>query len=474
MTPKNLRFGGGAEGTILHPMVALWMLIAIVLILALPRKKAIVPFVLAFFSIPMGQLLVLGGVHLTMLQLLILTVLGRMAAFRGSASEKRFSGGFNSFDKLVVTWTLVALLAFSLEFMDIQAVIKGLGDLVVSLGGYLAVRFLIPDHEAIRRTVKVLAVVCVIQGVCMMSEQFTHQNLFNPLGANPPTTREGHIRSEGAMGTLYGGAMSGVLIPFFLWLWTEKKSRMAAFAGLAGATAMALASHASTSWMAYGASLAGIAFWPLRKNMRLVRWGLVAILVALHLVMHGPVWSLIAKIDLTGGSSSYHRYYLVDNCIRHFSDWWLLGCKNYGDWGFDMWDLCNQFVVNALTGGLLTLVLYLTIFKRSFRAIGIARKRVQGDRRQEWFVWCLGSALFANVVAHFGINYMAHLSTYLFILLVCISVATFEVKQEAKRPTTQLESAPLAVDFAPSLAEEDACLPLSGPRLGTRLGLLES
>ena len=309
----------------------------------------------------------------------------------------------------MVSWTLVALTIFALQFMEMQAVIKGLGDLVVSLGGYLAVRFLIPDREAVRRTVKVLAMICVIQGVCMVSEQFTHQNVFSSFGANQPTMREGHVRSEGAMGTLYGWAFAGVLIPLFLWLWTEKKSRMAAFAGLAGATAMVFASHASTSWMAYGASLVGLGFWPLRKQMRLVRWGLVAMLVGLHLVMHGPVWSLIEKIDLTGGSSSYHRYMLVDNCIRHFSDWWLLGYKNYGDWGFDMWDLCNQFVVTALTGGLLTLVLYIAIFKRSFRAIGTARKQVSGDRRQEWLLWCLGSALFANVVAHFGINYMVHL-----------------------------------------------------------------
>jgi hypothetical protein len=45
-----------------------------------------------------------------------------------------------------------------------------------------------------------------------------------------------------------------------------------------------------------------------------------------------------------------------------------------------MWDLSNQFVVNAFTRGLVTLVLYITIFKRSFRAIGKARKRVEGDR----------------------------------------------------------------------------------------------
>jgi hypothetical protein len=275
----------------------------------------------------------------------------------------------------------------------------------------------------------------------MVSEQYTHQNVFNPLGANQPTIRDGHIRSEGAMGTLYGGTFGGVSIPLFLWLWTEKKSRIVACAGLAGATAMVFASHASTSWGAYFGSLLGLAFWPLRKRMRLVRWGIVIVLVGLHLVMHGPVWSLLEKIDLTGGSSSYHRYMLVDNCIRHFSDWWLLGYKDYGSWGFDMWDLCNQFVVNALTGGLLTLVLYLAIFKRSFAAIGSTRKQVSGDRRQEWLHWCLGSALFANVVGHFGINYMTHLSMCLFVLLVCISASAFGIRRSvAARAETPIDS----------------------------------
>jgi hypothetical protein len=473
MEPKNFRFGGGAGDTILHPSVAVGMLIAIALILTLPRKKAITPFLLAFFTIPAGQVLVLGGVHFTMLQILVLTVLGRMAAFRGSSSEKRFAGGFNAFDKLMVSWTLVALIMFCLQFIDAQAWIKGLGDLVLSLGGYVAVRFLIPDRETVRRALKMLAAVCVIQGACMVSEQFTHENLFRFAGANWPTIREGHLRSEGAMGTLYGGPFAGLLIPLFLWLCTERKSRMAAYAGLAGATAMVWASHASTSWMAYFASLFGLGFWPLRRHMRLVRWGLVAVLVGLHLVMHGPVWSLIAKIDLTGGSSSFHRYYLVDNCIRHFGDWWLLGYKNYGQWGYGMFDLCNQFVVNALTGGLVTLVLYIMIFKRSFRAIGIARKRVERNRRQEWLFWCLGSALFANVVAHFGINYMFHLSEYFFILLVFISVTTLEAKQEVRQAKVRMENTPAELEVASALDGEAACLSLSGPRQGVLQRLFE-
>ena len=442
----------------LHPLVAVAMLIAIVLIVALPRKKAIAPFLLAFFSIPMGQVLVVGGVHFTMLQILILTVLGRMVAFRESSSEKRFAGGFNAFDKLVVAWALVSLVVFGLQFLDMQAVTKGLGDLVMSLGGYLAARFLIPDRPTVLRAVKLLAAICVIQGVFMVSEQFTYQNFFSSMGANPPTIRQGHVRSEGAMGNLWAGAFAGASIPLFLWIWAEKNSRIAACAGLAGATAMVFATHASTSWMTYGASLMGLGFWYLRKRMRLVRWGLVAILIALHLVMHGPVWSLIEKIDLTGGSSSYHRYMLVDNCIRHFGDWWLLGSKNYGDWGWDMFDLCNQFVANAFTGGLVTLVLYIMIFKQSFRAIGMSRKRAEKDRdrRQEWLLWCLGAVLLANIVAHFGINYMTHLSMYLNILLVCICVVTFE----ARHSKTRAFDTAGKVDFVAEPSSVAACEPL--------------
>jgi hypothetical protein len=429
----GFRFGGGASGTVMHPLVAVLLVIAILLILSQPRTKVLTPFFMALFSIPMGQVVVVAGVHFNVPEILILTVLARMAAFRGSSSEQRFAGGFNAVDRAVTLWALLEFIMLALEWQEVQAVIKGMGDLVVNLGGYLAVRFLIPDREAVRRTIKVLAAICVIQGAFMISEQFTNQNLFTSWGANSPAFRNGHIRSEGAMGTLYGGTLAGVVIPLFFWLWTEKRSRMAACAGLAGATAMVFASHASTSWLAYGGALVGIGFWPLRKRMRLVRWGIVAVLVGLQLVMHGPVWSLIEKIDLTGGSSSYHRYMLVDNCIRHFSDWWLIGYKYYGDWGFDMWDLCNQFVAAALTGGLVTLVVYLAIYRRSFGAIGTARKHVAGDRRQEWLLWCLGSVLFATVVASFGINYMVHLTMFFSTLLVCISAAALQATQAPVR-----------------------------------------
>jgi hypothetical protein len=459
MLPKNHAFGGGATETMLDPMVAVWMLIAILLILTLPRKKAIVPFLLACFTIPLAQVVLVGPLHFPVLRILILAGLARTAAQGGPTSKRRFPGGFNRLDKVVVLWTVVSLVANFLQWMDPQSLIKLIGDFLDTLGSYLVVRFLIPDRETVRRTIEVLALICVIQGVCMMSEQSTHRNVFASWGAYQPTMRNGHLRSEGVMGTLYAGTFAGVVIPLFLWLRTEKKFEKTAVAGLVGATAMVMASHASTAWLAYGSGLVGLCFWPLRKRMQFVRYGIVATLVVLHLSMNGPVWSLIEKIDLTGGSSSFHRYMLVDNCIRHFDQWWLLGFRYPGTWGFDMWDLCNQFVAVALGGGLVGLSIYIAIYSRGFAAIGNARKQVNGDHRYEWFLWAFGSTLFANVVASFGINYLLPLLLLFFPLLACISVASSEAKQKVAR------------DANPSV---DLLLPSALPSVGKYLPLGET
>ena len=429
MEPQNIRFGGGAAESSLHPIIAIWMIIAILLIWVLPRDKVIAPFLLAFFTIPAGEVVVIGGLHFTVLRILILSVLGRMIFSSASSPSKTFVGGFNRIDQAVLLWALSAAVIFSLQWRESQAVIYSVGDLIDTLGGYLVVRFLISDMDAIRRTVKVFALICLIQGVCMIQEHFTRENLFALVGGIPTAIRDGSVRSQGVLGCINAGVFAGILIPVFVWLRSERKSRLYAYGGIAGAMAMVVMSSASTSWLAVAGSVAGLAFWFLRKQMRMIRWSILLLLVSLQMVMKAPVWALIARIDLTGSSSGYQRYMLVDMTIRHFADWWLLGYRDYASWGWDMWDTCNQFVALALTGGLLTLILFITILKRGFSFVGETRKRLGDDRAQEWFIWCLGSGLFCTVVSAFGINYMAQLLMLLFPLLACISAAAFVAEE---------------------------------------------
>ena len=79
-----------------------------------------------------------------------------------------------------------------------------------------------------------------------------------------------------------------------------------------------------------------------------------------------------------------------------------------------MWDLSNQYVAVGLTGGLITFVIFLAILSRSFGWLGNARKRAAGNRKKEWFCWCLGCALLAHVVGWFGCSYMAKMQMALF------------------------------------------------------------
>ena len=293
MPPELLRFGGGAADSQISPIVAVLLAIAIVLIMVLPRKWAVMPFLIAFFTIPIGEVLVVGGVHFTALRVLILTVLARRLTF--SRLEK-YPGGINGIDWFVILWSISAVVAFYLQFPGTPALIQGMGVLLDTLGGYLAVRSLIPDGKGVRFTIKSLAVVCAILGLCMINEQISHVNVFGFLGGmeqgTKVITREGHIRSSATLGYLYAGVFAGALFPLFVWLWKERKSRVFAGIGLFAAIAMVLTSYSSTSEMALMGSIVGLGFWPLRKKMRLIRVGIVSILVGLDMVMKAPVWAL--------------------------------------------------------------------------------------------------------------------------------------------------------------------------------------
>ncbi|MGB9433500.1 MAG: hypothetical protein WBQ89_14750, partial [Candidatus Acidiferrum sp.] len=443
--PEHLAFGGGAQETTIHPVVAVYLLLAIVLVVCLPRSKAIAPFLFAFFTIPIGQVVVLGALHFTPLRFLILAGLARRAFSRRLPCDRL--GGI---DWAVVLWSISAAVCACLEWKETGEVVRQAGSLLDTLGGFLVIRFLIPDGETMRRTFKTLAAICTVFSITMVIEQVKHVNVFGLLGgmSTEVAVRNGQARSGATLGYLYAGAFAGVLIPMFVWLWTKEKSRIAACAGVIGATVVVITSHSSTSLLALAGSILGLVFWPLRNRMRMIRWGLVCILVTLHIVMKAPVWALIQRIDLTGSSSGSQRYLLVDMTIRHFTDWWLTGTKAYVDWGYSTWDLCNQFVAVALTGGLLTLIFYIAIFQRGFSLIGTARKSVMGDRDREWLLWCVGSSLFATVVAHFGINYMAQLIMGFFTLVVCIVVATSEARQAAIQ--TVATPAPARGQLAPA------------------------
>jgi len=428
--PANFRFGGGSAETMLNPAVAVVMILAIVAMFLLRRKYVIVPLLLTAFLTPYGEVVVVGGVHFPVYRILVLFALVRVLFLRCTSKGGAAAGGFNSIDwAFALSYTFGAV-NFVLLYMEMPALINKLGGFVDTMGGYFILRLLIQDAEDVRRVLKVFAAVATIMAVTMVGEKATRQNVFQYIGGFPLEIREGTIRSHGAFeSSILAGTFGAAVFPLFVGLWKWGRSKVAAFFGMISATIIVLTSGSSTPLGAYIWGVLALFFWPLRKKMRPIRWAIAITLLGLHLVMKAPVWALIARVDFTGSSSGYHRYMLVDNCIRHFTDWWLLGTKDYANWGWDMFDLCDEYVVRALTGGFLTFFFFIAIICWSFGKIGTARKLAAGNRKQEWLLWALGASMLAHVMAYFGISFFDQTQVEWFMLLAIISVAVSQAKR---------------------------------------------
>ncbi|MCC6586646.1 MAG: hypothetical protein IT168_08005 [Bryobacterales bacterium] len=155
--------------------------------------------------------------------------------------------------------------------------------------------------------------------------------------------------------------------------------------------------------------------------------------------MKAPVWALLARIDIVGGSTGWHRFKIVDNLIRYFDDWWLLGSNRYWTWdgGDDMWDLANQYVAIGATAGLLPLLSFLTAIVLCFTYLGNARQvaYVANKRTREWHLWLLGVTLFSNVIVFFGISYFDQTQIYWYALLaIIVTMAPLSANDSSHAP----------------------------------------
>jgi hypothetical protein len=446
--PENFRFGGGSTDTILHPIVLVAMLIAVILAFFLPRKYLVVPFLLSTFLIPQGQQIVLGGFHVFVLRIIVLAGIVRMLFSRRSSEGNVLAGGFNSVDMLLFLWVTLHAIAFTLLYRATGAIVNQVGYLWDCLGSFVILRFMICDEEDVVRAIKCFGFLAVVLAVCMVREQLTGQNIFGLLGGVNVASevREGRIRSQAVFQhSLLAGTFGATSIPLFVYLWKRGRQKVLAVCGAIGASVMVAAASSSTPVMAWIAGIGAVFFWPFRKRLRIVRWGLVAMLLCLTLVMQAPIWFLIARVGVTSGSSSYHRAMLVDQFVRHFSDWWLLGTNENQKWGFDMWDTSNRYVEEGETGGLAALMCFLGVICLTFSRIGTARKMLEKNRKDEWLLWLLGAAFFAHLIAFWGISYFDQTRVTWFALIAMIVASTAPALRQSSVVQGKPENSNLAL-----------------------------
>lgn len=428
LQPHNFFLGGGPAETSLSPLAAALLALAVLAMWLTPRRYAVVPLLLGAFLVPSGAMVVLAGAHLQPVRILAIFGGLRLAVMRPASHEPRLAGGWNNIDTAFLACSLTRAAAFCFQFLTFAAVVNQAGNLLATLGIYFILRQLIRDEQDIATAIKAMIVVASVSSASMLWEELRLQNLFGiVIGGvtNAPAVRVGRIRAQGPFqSSILAGAVGATLLPLCLWLWKTGKSQISAVLGVFSATAMTFMAASSTPVMAYFGVLIALCFWPIRRFMKAVRWTIVLVLITLHLVMKAPVWYLIAHVHVIGGSTSYDRAALIDTCIKHFWDWWLIGSHDTGNWGWSMWDLSNQFVAVAETGGLFALICFIAVISRSYARLGNARRAIEGNKRAEWCLWFLGAAIFAHIMAYFGVSYFDQTQVAWYLLVAIIPAAT--------------------------------------------------
>jgi hypothetical protein len=395
------------------------------LMLALPRRQALLPVVVLICFMTMGQRLMVFGLNFTLIRVLL--VFGAVRVF--SRGEARLRG-VDPVDRAMLWYVASGIVAYTLLWQTGEAFMNRLGMAYDALGLYFLFRVLVRDADDLRTVLRQLAWCAIPLALLMLVEKHTGRNPFAALGGVPPETivRDGLLRCQGPFAhPILAGVFGSGLVPLFLGLRAQRSPQRPgdgrlALAGLAAAGVIVICAGSSGPLLAAVIGAFAWFLFPLRDHMRAVRRGLLALVVVLHLSMQAPVWFLLARMTVFDGSTGWHRSILIDDAIHHFGDWWLIGTYTTANWGFYMFDVTNNYIAIAVQGGLLTLVLFVLVISRAFASAGLAQ-RAWGDAHpaEQRLAWALGSALLVHVVNYVSVVYFDQNIVVWYLLLAMLA-----------------------------------------------------
>ena len=372
-----------------------------------PQRWGLVPLLIGATCVPRSQELELGTLHFGVVRLVVLAGLLRVIVKR-----EHIVGSLHVLDRLMIVWGIWYV--GSSVFHTDNSKLTRFGEIYTDLGIYFLARVFLRDHTDIVRLFKIVGWLMVPVALFMLEERMTGHNLFSTLFGESQGTeyRYGHYRAHGPFAiAITAGTVGAVCLPMALYFWHGE--RKVALAGLFGAGGIVYASGASGPVMTAISVLGALTLWKIRDRLRAIRWLVLFILIALDLVMNDPVYFLLGRIDITGGSTGYYRAALIQAAIQHFNEWWLIGTDYTKDWLLgggvenpNHTDLTNHYIAMGVAGGLLLMLLFMGVLYSAFVLIGRVLKldRVSGGG-DPYLVWILGSILFGHAATFISVSY---------------------------------------------------------------------
>jgi uncharacterized integral membrane protein len=411
-----------------NPVASTFLFVNALALLLLPRRWAALPLLVGACYMTLAQELTFGPFNFPVLRLLIAVGILR-AVLRG----ERLAGPFNSLDGLLLCWAAWALFSSLWHEDPAAALVNRMGIVYYACGLYFLLRVFCSEPQDAVRLAMFTAVLLVPLAMVMFNERATGLNLFAFLGgvAESSEMRGSAIRAQGPFAhPILAGSVGAAALPLMAVIW--HRCRWLALTGAAACLLIVLFSASSGPLLSVALAVGALALWPWHQRMRQLRWIAVGIYLMLELVMKAPAYFLLARMDLTGSSTSWHRAELIDAAIRHFSDWWLFGTDytrhwiSYGvGWSDKHTDITNYYINMGVWGGLPLMLLFIGVLGRGFAMVGKAVAQPRTDSTLPPFAsWALGCALFAHAATFVSISYFDQSVIFLYLTLGAISAAS--------------------------------------------------
>lgn len=415
----------------------IFLLLNALVLLVLPRRWAPLPLLIGACYMTLDQGIEIGPFRFT-----IIRVLALAGFIRVLLRQERPAGGLLRLDGVLLVWAGWALVS-GLFHKEVQAaLIFRLGLVYNVLGIYFLIRCFCQTRADVVHLLQLIAILLMPVALEMVGELLTGHNLFGVLGggAEGVIVRGDRPRARGPFAhPILAGTVGAICLPLMVGLWRQH-SRIAGFGGLA-CLLMVGASNSSGPLMAVLTSGVALVFWRWRHLTRQLRIAAVAGYLLLALVMKAPVYYLIARINLTGSSTGWHRARLIESSLQHLREWWWAGTDYTRhwmptgvSWSPDHADITNYYIKMGVLGGLPLMLLLIAALIVGFGYAGRVWRELElrgADGEDPFLIWSVGCALFSFAVSAISISYFDQ--SYLFVYLVLAILATLQASTQLSK-----------------------------------------
>lgn len=426
----------------MNAIAVIFLLANAIALVALPLRFAAFPLLVGACYMTLAQGIEIGPFNFPVIRILI-----AVGVLRVLLSGKGVAGRINALDFAILGWAAWMILSSLLHNNPASTLVNRLGMIYNACGLYFLLRVFCRNADDVVLLARMAALILVPLALEMAFERVTGRNLFAVLGGvhEWSEVRNGVVRAQGPFShPILAGSVGAATVPLALVLW--RSHRIMAIVGIAACGIIVVASASSGPMLSALFSVVALLMWRWRQRMGLVRAGVVLGYIVLDLVMNAPAYFALARIDMAGGSTGWHRAALIDAAVNHVGEWWLYGTDYtrhwmwYGvGWSGDHIDITNFYINMGVYGGLPLMFLFLRMLWKGFVFVGASCNPPPGAGlpHNAFMMWALGSSLFAHAVTFVSVSYFDQSILFLYLTLAAICAGReggVEVVKEVAAP----------------------------------------